>query len=170
MESENLRDEKEEVMSVLILYYSYGGNTRKIAKMIQGIIGGDVAEIETVRPYEGSYDSVVNQGQQEVDSGYMPEIKELDVDLNNYDTIIIGTPVWWYTFAPAIKTFLNKHDFSGKNIYPYATNGGWIGHTFEDFAKECGEAEVYAGLNVRFDGHDKLTKDEEIERWVWGIK
>ena len=99
----------------------------------------------------------------------MPEIKELDVGLNDYDTIIIGTPVWWYTFAPAIKTFLNKHDFSRKNIYPYATNGGWIGHTFEDFAKECGEAEVHAGLNVRFDGHDKLTKDEEIERWVWGI-
>lgn len=83
-------------MRTLILYYSYGGNTRKIAKMIQDKIGGDIVEIETVKSYEGSYDSVVNQGQREVDSGYMPEIKELDVDLDNYDTIIIGTPKMEY--------------------------------------------------------------------------
>lgn len=157
-------------MRTLILYYSYGGNTRKIAKMIQDKIGGDIVEIETVKSYEGSYDSVVNQGQREVDSGYMPEIKELDVDLDNYDTIIIGTPVWWYTFAPAVKTFLHDYDLSGKSIYPYATNGGWIGHTFEDFESECGEAKVYPGLNVRFDEHTKQTEDDAIERWVQGIK
>lgn len=157
-------------MRKLILYYSYGGNTRKIAEMIQEKIGGDIAEIETVKSYKGSYDSVVNQGQREVDSGYMPEIKELNVDLDNYDTIIIGTPVWWYTFAPAVKSFLHDYDLSGKSIYPYATNGGWIGHTFEDFKRECGEAKVYPGLNVRFDEHDKRTKDDEIERWVRGIK
>lgn len=157
-------------MRTLILYYSYGGNTRKIAKMIQEKIGGDIAEIETVKSYEGSYDSVVNQGQREVDSGYMPEIKELDVDLDNYDTIIIGTPVWWDTFAPAVKTFLHDYDLSGKSIYPYATNGGWIGHTFEDFESECGKAKVYPGLNVRFDERTKRTKDDAIERWVQGIK
>lgn len=82
----------------------------------------------------------------------------------------VYTPVWWYTFAPAVKTFLHDYDLSGKSIYPYATNGGWIGHTFEDFESECGEAKVYPGLNVRFDEHTKQTEDDAIERWVQGIK
>ena len=74
----------------------------------------------------------------------------MDVDLAQFDTIIFGTPVWWYTFAPAMHTFLKNTDLSRKTIYPFATNGGWIGHTFEDFAKACPEASVKAGLNVRY--------------------
>ena len=92
-------------MNTLILYYSYGGNTKWIAEMIQKRIGGDLAEIETVRPYSGDYNSVVDQGQQEVNRGYMPEIKPLKVNVQVYDRIILGSPVWWYTFAPAMKTF-----------------------------------------------------------------
>ncbi len=93
-------------MNALILYYSLGGNTRKIAEMIYKKIGGDMAEIQTIQPYRGSYEDIVNQGQNEVNSGYMPEIKTLSIDIFNYDTIIVGSPVWWYTFAPAMHTFL----------------------------------------------------------------
>ena len=73
--------------------------------------------------------------------GYCPEIKPLNIDLGKYDEVILGTPVWWYTFAPAMHTFLKKNDLSGKTIYPFATNGGWIGHTFKDFANACGTAD-----------------------------
>ena len=51
----------------------------------------------------------------------------MDVDLAQFDTIILGAPVWWYTFAPAMHTFLKNTDLSRKTIYPFATNGGWIG-------------------------------------------
>ena len=67
--------------------------------------GGDLAEIETVKPYSEDYNSVVDQGQREVNRRYMPEIKPLEVDIQAYDRIILGSPVWWYTFAPAMKTF-----------------------------------------------------------------
>lgn len=77
-------------MRTLVLYYSYGGNTRGIAEMIQSVTGGDMAEIETVKPYTGDYNAVVAQGKQEVDSGFMPELKPLDVDLSAYDTIVLG--------------------------------------------------------------------------------
>lgn len=111
-------------MKTLIVYYSYTGNTKKIAEKIHKEIGGDIAEIKTVVPYKESYNSVVEQGKKEVNQGYMPEIEPLGVNLEEYDTIILGTPVWWYTFAPAVKTFLEQNDFSGKKIYTFATNGG----------------------------------------------
>lgn len=157
-------------MKSLIIYYSYLGNTKGIAELIYSKIGGDIARIETVVPYEGNYNKVVDQGQDEVNRGYCPEIKPLNIDLKNYDTIIIGTPVWWYTFAPAIHTFLNEQNFEGKTVYPFATNGGWIGHTFKDFENGCKGADVKAGLNVRFDQSTLRTAKKDIESWIDKIK
>lgn len=156
-------------MKKIVIYYSYGGNTRKIAERIQEILGADIKEIETGEPYNGSYDDVVEQGQREVNSGFMPEIKHMDIDLSQYDTVILGTPVWWYTFAPAMKTFLNKVDLSGKKIYPFATNGGWIGHTFKDVEEICAQAQVQQGLNIRFNGEKQLTAEADILRWAKDI-
>lgn len=156
-------------MKSIVIYYSYGGNTRKIAERIQKSLGADAEEIETVKPYTGSYSDVVEQGQREVNSGFMPGIKPLKADLGQYDTIILGSPVWWYTFAPAMRTFLSNADLSGKKIYPFATNGGWIGHTFKDFGSMCPEAEVFGGLNVRFNEDEQLTSEADVNKWVQGI-
>lgn len=153
-------------MKTLIVYYSYQGNTKKIAEMIYDKIGGDMVRIDTVVPYTGSYNSVVDQGQDEVNRGYCPEIKPLDVNVKDYDTIILGTPVWWYTFAPAMHTFLKAEDLAGKTVYPFATNGGWIGHTFKDIAEACPEAEVKKGVNIRFDESILRTSKKEIEAWI----
>lgn len=153
-------------MKTLILYYSYGGNTKRIAEMIQERIGGDLAEIETVKPYSGDYNSIVEQGQKEVNSGYMPKIKPLKVNVQDYGRIILGSPVWWYTFAPAMKTFLSTYDLSGRTVFPFATNGGWIGHTFRDFEEACKGADVRKGLNVKFDEAALRTPEKEIEAWI----
>lgn len=81
---------------MLIVCYSWSnGNTKRISKMLQEITGADMVQIETVVPYTGSYDDVVQQGQEEVQRGYEPEIKPLDVDIRNYDVIAVGTPTWW---------------------------------------------------------------------------
>lgn len=157
-------------MKTLILYYSYTGNTKSIADMIQSKIGGDTERIDTVVPYSGDYNSVVDQGHKEVNQGYMPEIKPLSVNLDDYDTIVLGMPVWWYTFAPAMKTFLTNNSLSGKTIYPFATNGGWIGHTFEDIKSICTDANVKKGINIEFDTDRLRTSVSEIENWIKNIK
>lgn len=156
-------------MKCIVVYYSYGGNTRTVAERIAQGIGADVAEIKTLKPYTGSYESVVNQGQNEVNQGYRPELQPVDVDFSQYDTVVLGTPVWWYTFAPAMSSFLHNTDLSGKDIYPFATNGGWLGHTFQDFERDCADAHVHEGLNVRFNEDSQLTSEEEILKWVKGI-
>lgn len=157
-------------MKSIVIYYSYGGNTQSVAKKIADTIGADLCEIETVKPYTGSYNQVVDQGQEEVNRGYRPKLKPVNVDFGPYDTIVLGSPVWWYTFAPAMNSFLYDTDLSGKSIYPFATNGGWLGHTFKDFEKACPDSKVHAGLNVRFNESDQLTSDADVQKWAEQIR
>ena len=157
-------------MKTLIVYYSLGGNTKRIAKMIQAELGGDLMEIKTQTPYTGSYDSIVNQGQQEVSRGFMPEIQPLSCDVSQYDRIILGTPVWWYPFAPAVKTFLSQTDWTGKTVWPYATDGGWLGHTFKDIQTACKDADVKEGMDIVFDENRLRTSEKEIRTWINQIR
>lgn len=153
-------------MKTLILYYSYGGNTKRIAEMIQREIGGDIARMDTVVPYDGDYDEVVNQGQREIAEGYCPELKPLHIGWRDYDTIILGSPVWWYTFAPAMRSFLERADLTGKIVYPFATNGGWLGHALKDFEEACKGAIVKPGLDVQFDESMLRTSEKDIQAWI----
>lgn len=157
-------------MKPIVIYYSYGGNTKAVAERFAAALNADLAEIRTVTPYTGSYDAVVDQGQQEVNQGYQPPIQPLEADLSQYDTVILGTPVWWYTFAPAVNTFLRSADLAGKTVYPFATNGGWLGHTFQDIQKALPQSKVQPGLNLRFNESAQLTSEGELKKWINKIK
>ncbi len=109
-----------------VIYYSWSnGNTKRIAERLSKGTGADLIRIDTAKPYEGSYEDVVAQGKREVNEGYKPQIKPIGVDLSQYDVIAVGTPTWWYTMAPAVHTFLEQTDFTGKTVIPFMTNGGW---------------------------------------------
>ena len=159
---------------LLIVYYSWSnGNTERIAKQLQSVAGGDLAKIDTAVPYSGSYDDVVAQGQREVNRGYEPEIKPLNVNLADYDVIAVGTPTWWYTMAPAVKTFLHANDFTGKMVVPFMTNGGWPGHVIKDMKQLCAGAKTDCELQVQFDstGGDHLeTPEAQIDAWAQNVK
>ena len=156
-------------MKTLLVYYSFGGNTERIVEMMKKEIGCDTLKIDTATPYTGTYNQVVDQGLSEVNSGYEPTLKEYDCDFRQYDNIILGTPVWWYSFAPAMKTFLSQADLGGKTVSFFATNGGWIGHTFEDFKKACPDSTCKGELNIRFDEHTLKTSEKEIINWVKSV-
>ena len=159
---------------LLIVYYSWSnGNTERVAKKLQSIAGGDLLKIDTAVPYSGSYNEVVDQGQREVNRGYEPPLKPISVNIANYDVIAVGTPTWWYTMAPAVKTFLHKNSFAGKNVVPFMTNGGWPGHVIKDMKNACIGADVICDMQVKFDstGGDKLeTPEAEIEAWAQSVK
>ncbi|MDO4175358.1 MAG: flavodoxin [Eubacteriales bacterium] len=159
---------------MLIVYYSWSnGNTARIAKALQEATGADLAHIDTVTPYQGSYDDVVKQGQDEVKRGFAPDIQPLPMDVNQYDIIAVGTPTWWYTMAPAVLSFLHQHDWNGKTVIPFMTNGGWPGHVIQDMEKACQGASIKEPLAVQFDanGGDHLeTPETEIEAWTQRVK
>ena len=88
---------------MLVVYYTWSnGNTERIAKMLAEATGADLMQIDTEKPYEGSYNEVVDQGQEEVNRGYEPKLKPLTKDIKDYDVIAVGTPPWWYTRAAII--------------------------------------------------------------------
>ena len=144
--------------------------------MLEGGFGEKIAEklncrtlqIETVIPYSKDYDTVVNDEQNSEASNHLPEIKDININLNDYDEIILGTPVWWYRPVPAIRTFLTQNDLSGKIIKPFATNAGWLGKTFKEIEKLCPNSDVKEGMNIVFESYsDKIvTKEQDIENWI----
>ena len=138
------------------IYYSWSnGNTERIAKQLAEKTGADLARIDTAEPYKGSHEDVVAQGKREVETGFMPKIKPLDADISAYDVIAIGTPTWWYTMAPAVLTFLTTHDFTGKTVIPFMTNGGWPGHVIKDMKANCKGADFAHEMQIRFDSMGK---------------
>ena len=159
---------------VLTVYYSWSnGNTERIAKMLQKEIGGDIVRIDTITPYEGSYDDVVNHGQEEVQRGYEPEIKPLGVNISDYDVIAVGTPTWWYTMAPAVLTFLHTESFADKTVIPFMTNAGWPGNVIKDMKTACKGADIKYEMEIQFDstGGSRLeTPMEEITKWIQNVK
>ena len=159
---------------LLIVYYSWSnGNTERIAKKLQSVVGGDLLRIDTAVPYSGSYNDVVDQGQREVNQGYEPELKPVSADIAGYDVIAVGTPTWWYTMAPAVKTFLHQNSFAGKTVVPFMTNGGWPGHVIKDMKNACSGAEFACEMQVKFDsdGGDRLeTPESKIEAWAQSVK
>lgn len=159
---------------MLIVYYSWSnGNTERIAKQLQTTTGADIARIDTVTAYPRDYNTTVNQGQQEVESGYMPPIKPIEKDISDYDVVAVGTPTWWYTMAPAVLTFMKAQDWNGKTVIPFMTNGGWPGHVIKDMTKAAEGARVVCPMEIKFDsnGGDILeTSEKDIANWINSVK
>jgi flavodoxin len=157
-------------MKKLVVFYSYTGHTKMIAENIQRKFNCDILEIKPVKPYSTDYQTVVDEEQNNSSAGKTPDIQKIDKNINEYDEIIIGTPVWWYTIAPVIRTFLTQNDLSNKTIKPFATNAGWLGHTFQEIQKLCPDSRVDKGMNIVFteDHHvsQLVTSPDEIDEWI----
>ena len=159
---------------MLVAYYSWSnGNTEKIAEQLADACAADLARIETVEPYPEDYDQTVQQGQDEVNSGFEPEVEPLAYDPQDYDVIAVGTPTWWYTMAPAVKSFLAEHDWTGKTVVLFMTNGGWPGNVIDDMREAAAGAVAGPALEVQFDstgGSRQKTAQREVDAWVAQVK
>lgn len=154
----------------LVVFYSYTGHTRYIANIIKEKLNCDILEIKPIKPYSTDYDTVVDQYQNNERAKETPIIEKIDIDLNEYSKIIVGTPVWWYTITPPIRTFLKENDLSGKTIIPFATNAGWLGRTFKEIEELCSNSNIGKEMNIVFtedyNKNDLVTEFEEIEKWI----
>ena len=97
-----------------------------------------------------------------MDNEEIVDLKPIDIDLSQYDRIILGTPVWWYTMAPVVRSFLNSYNLNGKNVIAFITNGGWIGHTIKDISKYC---KLNNYINLKFNGN-KIQDESQLLSWI----
>lgn len=160
---------KGEFMSnkkILVAFYSFSGNTKAVAEKIQKQLDCDIFEIKTVKEYPNSYNEVVNEAKEEKMKNILPELVE-NGDVSSYDTIFIGTPVWWYTMAPAVKSFIANNDFGGKTIAPFCTHGGGgASETYSDMQKLAPSASVETG----FTSYEDSATDADVSQWLKSLK
>lgn len=160
--------------SMLVVYYSWtNGNTETIAERLADACEADIARIETTEPYPEDYDDAVQQGKEEVETGFKPQIEPLEFSPATYDVIAVGTPTWWYTMAPAVATFMEEQNWTDKTIVPFMTNAGWPGTVIDDMETAAAGATHGPELEVKFDsnGGDTLeTADGVIDAWIESVK
>lgn len=144
------------------------GNTAWAAEHIQAAVGGDLFEIDTVKPYAANYRECCMEAVQEARANARPEIQGYVEDMSAYDTIFVCFPCWCGTAPMCVFTFLEHYDLTGKKIIPLCTNeGSGMAKSEDDIRKACPGAEVMPGLPVR--GHLCETSGCEIGTWAKGF-
>lgn len=166
-------------MANLILYYSRKGenyvngairslekgNTERCAEFIQKAVGGDLFEIETVKPYSPSYMTCIEEAKTELRSNARPALKKMLTDVSAYENIFVCGPCWWGTFPCAIFTQLDALDLSGKNVLPLMTHeGSGLGHCERDLKSMLKDANVKKGLAVH--GADAKNSESAVAKWA----
>ena len=95
------------------------------------------------------------------------------MDLEGYDTFLVGTPTWWYTMSSPILSFLHLVDWRGKTLVPFQTHAGWPGHCLEDMARVCRGAEVRYPKKIHFSPQQfgkLVTPQGEVDAWIAELK
>lgn len=167
---------------ILVVYFSHTGenynvgyiekgNTAIIAEMIADITGADSFEIKPIKEYpRDSYNECVEIAKQEKQENARPGIKE-DIAIEDYDVIFLGYPNWWGESPMCIYTFIEKHDWNGKTVYPFITHeGSGMGGTDRKIADACRGADVKIGKGLAIQGTTAQKESEvaakSVERWL----
>lgn len=155
----------ENAGKTLIAYFSWGGNTRTVANHIHNLIGGDIVEIETVVPYPDTYEQVTQIVPGQLESDYRPELKTKVENMDEYDTLIVGTPIWGGHLAPPVKSFLAGYNLAGKSIAPFCTHGGsGTAQSVSDIRSVCTDVTILKSLAIY--GNRAGNARGEIEQWL----
>jgi flavodoxin len=153
---------------ILVAYFSHSGNTREIANQIHTSLRGDIFEIVAVDPYPSDYDKIVEQAGKELREKYKPELKTKVKNMDSYNVVFVGYPIWWGTVPMPVASFLSEYDFSGKTIVPFCTHeGSGLGRSVEDIKELCPQPAIIDGLAVRGSGTRKAQN--EVSDWLHEI-
>ena len=155
-------------MKRLVAYFSASKTTEKVANMIAEAGGYDICEITPKEAYTKAdlnwMDKKSRSSIEMKDKKIRPEIKDNDIDMSQYDEIILGFPIWWYVAPTIVNTFLEKYDFMGKKIVLFATSGGsGFGNTVNELKISAPDAVIVEGKVFH-----KAAK-QEIAEWVRSI-
>ena len=150
----------------LVAYFSASGTTAAVARILAEAAEADLYEIKPQAPYTRAdlnwQDKKSRSSVEMNDKSFRPPLADRDAHIEDYDTIFLGFPIWWYTAPTIINTFLESYDFSGKTIILFATSGG------SGFGKTAADLKVSAKGAVIRDGkllNGRQTR-ESLAAWV----
>lgn len=119
--------------NILVVYFSQSGTTQRVAERIVELTGADTYRILATEPYLGDGYPDTDRIKDEAYNDKRPEVADLPENIDAYDTIFVGTPIWWHYPAMVICTFLDNYDFKGKTVIPFCTYGAttWMPQTID---------------------------------------
>ena len=153
----------------LVAYFSASGVTAKVAERLSKAIGADLYEIAPEAPYTRAdlnwMDKKSRSTVEMEDRSSRPAIGTKVENMEQYDTVFVGFPIWWYREPSIIDTFMEAYDFTGKKVVPFATSGGsGLGDSYKNLQALAPGAKVIDG--EKFPGS---VSEEKLRAWAQGI-
>ena len=150
----------------LVAFFSASGTTKKIAEMIAEAANADLHEIAPKVLYTKDDLNWMNKKSRSSiemsDKSIRPEIADSNLDMESYNEIILGFPIWWYVAPTIINTFLESYNLKGKTVIPFATSGGsGMGKTNEKLAPSCPGAKLLHGKMF-----NSYSSKADLSAWV----
>ena len=175
-QNKNEKMVNEQMKKCLVVFFSHAGenysvgniqvgNTKIVADYISELTGADQFEIVTHK-YDGmAYTPLTELAQEEARNDERPAFEGKLENLDQYDIIFIGGPIWWGTYPQVMFTFFDTYDLSGKTIYPFTTHeGSGLGNVMSDIRKAYPNADVKPGFSIY--GHEVRTNKAKVEKWI----
>ena len=154
----------------LVAYFSASGVTAKVAEKLSEVIGADLYAIEPEVPYtKADLDWMDKKSRSTIEMNNpasRPAIAGKRDNMNDYDTVFVGFPIWWYVAPTIINTFLESYDLTGKTIIPFATSGGSdMGKTNEKLLPSCKGAKLLNGKVFK-----ASVSGADLAKWAEGLE
>ena len=154
---------------VLVAYFSASGVTAKVAGKLAKATGADLYEIAPEEPYTKADLNWMNKKSRSSvemnDRSSRPAIGTKVENMDQYDNVFVGFPIWWYREPSIIDTFMEAYDFTGKTVVPFATSGGsGLGDSYKNMQALAPGAKLLNG--ERFSG---LVSEEKLKAWADGF-
>ena len=163
--SQREKTKESKQMKVLVAYFSASGVTERVAKQLAEVTGGDLHKIQPEQPYtEADLDWRDKQSRSSIemnDKNSRPAITNKLANMQDYDVVYVGFPIWWYTAPTIINTFIESYDFKGKTVIPFATSGG------SDIKKACEDLKsAYPDVNWKEGKLLNHASKDDLKKWV----
>lgn len=149
----------------VIVYFSQTGTTKIVASEIRKNTGADMAELLLKNPYPSTYDSTIQHVKREREAKRWPKLLQAKMNLAKYDTVFLGYPIMFGTFAPPIYTFLDSNDLNGKVVVPFCTYGsGGLKNSAEELKHLVPGMKLVRPYGI---AHKRISKaPEEVRRFL----
>ncbi|MDD6357898.1 MAG: flavodoxin [Bacteroidales bacterium] len=165
---------------ILVVFFSHAGdnyavgnikvgNTKIVADYISEFTGATQFEIVPDKNYDMSYNELIKVAKDETNKGELPSYKGKIDNIDQYDVIFIGGPIWWGTYPQVMFTFFKDYDLNGKTIVPFTTHeGSGLGSVVRDLKQAYPRAKFAQSFSIY--GHEVRTGKEKVEKWIKGLQ
>lgn len=156
------KKQKDE-LKVLVAYFSYSGNTEIMAKEIASQTNADLFEIET----DKEYNDLTNEVKAEIANNERHTLLKKVDNIDEYDIMFVGFPIWWHSTPVQINTFLEAHNLDGKIVVPFCTSGGSdISETIDSFKGSCKNCAILDGITISGSSARTNSGKNKITDWI----